>query len=139
MIVHRFNYWNYRLLYIVNVTLGAHAIILNRENNSEERFDYIGTTKQLTYTYRWDTVNPYHCSVLPNNSCSPFLSVSDLTEMVSWLIFCAYIGKWNKMNFKWIERIGKGNVALKNTEKFAIFFCLKIVFILQNYLEKQLM
>lgn len=74
------------MLYIINATLGAHAIILNRENNTEERHDYVGTTKILTYTYRWDTENPYHCSVYSNTSCPQILSVPDLTEQVSNLL-----------------------------------------------------
>lgn len=73
---------NCRLLYIINATLGAHAIILNRENNAEERHDYVGTSKVLTYTFRWDTENPYHCSVY-STRCPQFLSVPDLTEEVS--------------------------------------------------------
>lgn len=70
------------MLYIINATLGAFIIILNRENNTEERHDYVGTSKVLTYTFRWDTENPYHCSVY-STRCPQFLSASDLTEEVS--------------------------------------------------------
>lgn len=74
--------WNCRLLYIINATLGAFIIILNRENNTEKRHYYVGTSKVLTYTFRWDTENPYHCSVY-STRCPQFLSAPDQTEEVS--------------------------------------------------------
>ncbi|XP_062616047.1 uncharacterized protein LOC134277752 [Saccostrea cucullata] len=81
---------NDTLLFKIHASIGGHVIILNREQkDKEERHNFQGTTKELIFTYRWDTELPYHCiQEINKTDCPDFLTVLDLTEnptfMASW-------------------------------------------------------
>lgn len=77
--------FDFRLIYTIEASVGGFVVISDRENKNKNTYHYVGTTKTLSYLYRWDTVEPYHCIAKMNVSsinCPQYLNVPDLTENV---------------------------------------------------------